>query len=367
MPDRSPNARWPTPRVSVVIPVYNGEAYLAEAIESVLGQTLHELELVVVDDGSQDGTHTILDRFARADPRVRIVLNERNLGISGARNRGWQVAEARYVAVLDADDVALPDRLSRQAEFLDAHPSVAAVGGSAIAIDATGRRMSTRRFPTKPRVIHETLMRHNCLGHSAMTMRRSALECVGGYRLRTTVDYDLWLRLSERFELANLVEPVVLVRLHLYQHSVAMLEHQTKTALAVRAAARARRAGGVDPLAGIDDSEIFNRLEIDQVALRRTLARELIAQAAILADLGHQEQAEDLVDQASQRIGGRAPRAFEATKELKQAETLLQNRRQAAAASHALRAFRREPRYALSLLTKWLGTRVPAGGLLRWT
>jgi hypothetical protein len=269
--------------------------------------------------------------------------------------------------VLDADDVALPDRLYRQAEFLDAHPSVAAVGGSAIAIDATGRRMSTRRFPTKPRVIHKTLIRHNCLGHSSITMRRSALESVGGYRFRTTVDYDLWLRLSERFEIANLAEPVVLVRLHLDQHSVVGLERQTKTALAVRAAARTRRAGGVDPLADADDSQIFNRLEIDDAALRAIVSRELIAQAAILADLGHREQAEQLIDQAWQRIGPRAARAFEATNELKRAQALLQNRRRAAAVSHALLAFGREPRYSLSLLTRWLGPRVPAGGLLRWT
>jgi GT2 family glycosyltransferase len=359
-----------TPRVSVVMPVYNGEKYLTEAIVSVLGQTLEELELIAVDDGSQDRSLAILERVARADARVRVVVNERNLGSSDAVNRGWQLARSPYVARLDADDIALPGRLARQVDFLDAHPSVAAVGGGAITIDGTGRRISAKRYPTNHRAIRSTLLRHNCLSHPSVTMRRSALEAVGGYRFRCAAeDYDLWLRLSERFELATVPEPVILYRLHLHQLSVSSLEHMARDALMVRAAAHARRDSGVDPLAGVDElgPDLLRALRIDDAELRDVVERESIARAAILADLGHPEEAEELIEQASRLLGRRAARAFQATTALKQAESLLRRGRPVAAVSRALLAVRRDPRQSFSLLTEWLGPRVPGGGLVRWT
>jgi hypothetical protein len=357
------------PRVTVVMPVFNGETYLAEAVRSVLGQTLKELEVVAVDDGSRDGSRAILERFARADRRVRLVVNDQNLGVSESRNTGWRLARAPYIACLDADDIALPDRLFRQVEFLDAHPSVAAVGGGVFTIDANGRRLSMRRYPTKSRVIRSTLLRHNCLAHSSVTMRRAALEAVGGYRFNSSEDYDLWLRLSERFELANLSEPVSLYRQHLSQQSFLILEKDAKGARAVRAAAQVRRSTGVDPLAGVRDltPEIIDGLNIDHGELSTAFQRELIARAAILADLGHHQEAEQLVEHASRALGRRAAKAFEATMELRQAEARLHARRPLAAVGHVFLAFVGEPRHASSLLTAWLGPRIPGGSLLRWT
>jgi glycosyltransferase involved in cell wall biosynthesis len=354
----------PTPRVSVVMPVFNGETYLAEAVESALGQTLQELELVAVDDGSRDGSRAILERFARADRRVRVVVNEQNLGIAGALNRGWRAARAPYIARLDADDIAPPDRLSRQVEFLDDHPSVAVVGGTLIAIDAAGRRISTRRFPTQNRAIQSTLLRYNCLSHPSVTMRRAALQAVGGYRLSGVEDYDLWLRLSERFELANLPEPMVLHRLHLDQQSVLVLERTAREACAVCAAARDRRRSGEDPLAGVDEltPRVLDRLKVDEAEVAAAVEGELIARAAIFADLGHSEGAEELVAQATRLYGRRAARGFAATVELKRAEALLRARRPLAAAGHVLLAFRREPRRAFSLLKWWLGPRLTGAG-----
>jgi glycosyltransferase involved in cell wall biosynthesis len=358
------------PKVSVVMPVYNGEAYLAEAIDSVLGQTLHDFELIAVDDASQDRSRAILERFARADDRIRVVANERNLGSSSALNRGWRVARARYIARLDADDMALPDRLSRQVDFLDAHQRVAAVGGAAITIDAHGRHMSVKRYPTTHRAIRSTLLRHNCLSHPSVTMRRAALEAVGGYRFRCAAeDYDLWLRLSERFELATLPEPVILYRLHLRQVSVRSLEHVVRDALLVRGAARARRTSGRDPLAGVEEltDDMLRKLHISDLELRSAVERESIERAAILADLGSHEQAQQLIEQASRVLGPRAARAFEATTALRHAQALLRTRRRVPAATEVLRAFKRDPGYTVSLVVGWLGPRVPGGGLARWT
>ena len=350
------------------MPVFNAETYLAEAVESVLAQTFEELELVAVDDGSSDGSRAILERFARADRRVRVVVNEQNQGISGALNRGWRMARAPYIARLDADDVAPPDRLSRQVEFLDAHPAVAAVGGSLITIDASGRRISTRRFPTTNRAIQSTLLRYNCFSHPSMTIRRAALEAVGGYRFRRIEDYDLWLRLSERFELANLPEPMVLHRLHLDQQAVVALERTAREAQAVCAAARQRRAQGTDPLAGVDEltPETLGRVKVDEAEVAAAVEDELIARAAILADLGYNDQAKELVEQATRRLGRRASRAFAATTELKRAEALLHARRPAAAVGHVLLAVWREPRRAFSLLKWWLGPRL-SGVFPKWT
>jgi hypothetical protein len=348
------------PRVSVVMPVFNGETYLVEAIESVLGQTLEELELVLVDDASRDGSRAIAERFAREDTRVKVVANERNVGIAAALNRGWRAARSPFIARLDADDIALPDRLARQADFLDAHPCVAAVGGAAITIDAAGRRGSTLRFPTESRRIRSTLLRHNCFAHPSVVLRRDALEQVGGYRFDHAEDYDLWLRLSERFELANLAEAVILYRQHAGQFTFVALEEQAIGPLAVRAAARSRLASGEDPLAGVEklSREILGRLGIDEAEIAGAIEQEWLGRAAILDDLGHLDEVQALIAKASEVVGRRAPRAFIAARELKRADTLLGSGRPLAGVGHVFLAFRSEPRYALSRVTAWLGDRL---------
>jgi glycosyltransferase involved in cell wall biosynthesis len=369
MPERSVTPVARAPRVSVVIPVFNAETYVAAAIESVLGQTLEDFELIAVDDASEDGSPELLERLARSDRRIRVITNDQNLGLSGARNRGWRVARARYIAFLDADDVALPDRLSRQVEFLDAHPPVAAVGGAVITIDDSGRRISSVRYPTKNRAIQSRLLRHICaVCQPAVTMRRAALEAVGGYRFRCVEDYDLLLRLSERFELANLQEPVILYRLHLHQLSLVVLERGARDARAVCAAARARRVSGVDPFAGAYEltPEILGRVEIDEAEIAAAVEAELIARAAVLVNVGHRDEAERLLEQASRSLGRRAVNAFSVMIELQKAMALLRTRRPLRALGHILVAFGREPRHAVSQVTSWLGPRVPGGVFPRW-
>lgn len=355
------DVRGAEPRVSVVMPVFNGEAYLAEAVESVLSQTLADLELVVVDDGSTDGSHAILEGFVRKDPRVRLIANEENLGLSAARNRGWRAARASYVAWLDADDVALPDRLFRQVELLDAHPTVAVVGGATIIIDATGRHISTMRFPTTSRAIRSTLRRHNCLAQSSITLRRAALEEVGGYRFDQAEDYDLWLRISERFDLVSFADPVTLYRLHPGQLSLSALEERVKGALVVRAAAKTRLGSGNDPLAGVGQvtPALLDRLGIDSAEFSRAFQRECVTWASLLTDLGRHQEAKELVAQASRTCGPRTTKAFAAAAQLRQAQALLATGRRLPAISHVVFAFWHEPRYAFSRTAEWLGDRLP--------
>lgn len=350
------NERAAAPRVSVVMPVFNSETYVAEAVESVLGQTLRELELIVVDDGSRDTSNAILEQSARRDPRVRLIVNETNLGVRIAMNQGWQAARAPYIARMDADDVALRERLDRQVAFLDTHPSVAAVGGAMITIDAAGRRGSTVQFATENAGIRSTLMRRNCLAHPTVTMRRSALEAVGGYRVEHAEDYDLWLRLSERYQLANLSEPVTLYRQHPLQISFTGLERQTRGRLAVVASARARRAGGSDPLDGVDEltPELLGPLNIDHVDFAVAFESDCLEWAATLAGLGHQAESSELLAQAERMLGRRTRGTFEAAVELKQAAACLSARRPVAAGFHALLALRHAPRYASRRLVERL-------------
>src|SRR5262245_55227910 len=126
-----------SPKVTVVIPVYNREKYVAAAIESILAQTFSNFELLVIDDGSTDGSREVIQSFR--DLHVHLVCNETNLGIPRTRNRGIQRAHGEYLAFLDSDDWAYPERLGKQVAFLDSHPEHAAVGAWVAWMDETGR------------------------------------------------------------------------------------------------------------------------------------------------------------------------------------------------------------------------------------
>src|SRR5262249_10266218 len=123
------NKRPENPKVSVAMSVHNGERFLAEATDSILGQTFRDFELILVDDGSTDGSGAIADAYQRKDTRVR-VIHQHKFGLVAALNQACEQARGEYIARMDADDVAIPDRLVRQVAFMDAHPEVAVLGGT---------------------------------------------------------------------------------------------------------------------------------------------------------------------------------------------------------------------------------------------
>ena len=201
-----------TPAVSVLMGVWNGAPRVREAVSSVLGQTLADLELIVIDDGSADGTPAILDSFG--DPRLRIERRARG-GLTSALNRALALARAPLLARLDADDVALPERLARQVAYLDAHPDVGLLGTAAREVDPSGRDLRTVRPPTDDADLRRALIRENPFVHSSMVMRRTAIDLVKGYDPGFPVaqDYDLWMRMSRVTRMANLAEPLVIRRI----------------------------------------------------------------------------------------------------------------------------------------------------------
>lgn len=196
------------PLVSVLMPVYNAERFLREAVDSVLGQSYRQFELVMVDDGSSDGSWAIAQEYAALDARVKALRNERNLRVVKARNRAFTLVDpaSKYFAIMDSDDVCMPDRLEREVAFLEAHPDHALVGGHTIVIDERGAQVGFRRYPLQHEQIMGVITRYNPIAQPGVMLRRSALEQVGEYdeRYPGCEDYDLWLRMAERFKLANL-------------------------------------------------------------------------------------------------------------------------------------------------------------------
>lgn len=205
----------PTPRVSVICSVCNGEAYLEESLQSILHQTFGDFELLVVDDGSTDGTPALLEQTAARDPRVRVFRQETQ-GLTRTLNILLEKARGEYVARQDDDDVSWPERLARQVGFLDGHPRCAAVGSRYVSIDEKGRRIARSRVPVSDAAIKRALLTHNVIAHSSALYRRKAVLAEGGYDTvyRTAQDYDLWCRLALKHELANLTTPLLSRRRH---------------------------------------------------------------------------------------------------------------------------------------------------------
>lgn len=189
--------------ISVVIAVRDGGRYLERSLESVLQQHGPAFDVVVVDDGSTDGTGAILDGLARADPRVTVVHTPPR-GFTAALSDAIARSSGAYLARHDADDVSLPGRFAQQARFLDDHPDVAAVGAAAEIIDEDERLIGPFRQAHGVAAVRAGLLTlRETPVHGAMMVRRSALDAVGGYRagFLAAQDYDLWLRLSERFSM----------------------------------------------------------------------------------------------------------------------------------------------------------------------
>ena len=193
-------------KVSVVMSVYNGERYLEEAILSVLEQSFTDFELIAVDDGSSDTTPRILDRLSQEDPRITVIRQE-NCGQTLSLNRAIGVARGNYLARQDADDLSMPKRLELQAHYLDSHPSVAVVGTAAEVMDQKGAVIGTLATPQGVAQVQQALLTARATPvHGSVMMRKEAVAAMGGYRdaFWVSQDFDLWLRMAERFDLDNI-------------------------------------------------------------------------------------------------------------------------------------------------------------------
>jgi len=201
------------PLVSVVMPVYNGEKYLIQAIDSVLNQSYRNIELVIVNDGSTDSSKKIITAYS--DSRIRFVENEINSGIVYSRNKGLESANGEYVATLDCDDLALPERIEKQVDFMEKNPEYGMCGTFYIAIDGMDIPGGKKHFPTDFQNIATHLVLGNCFCNSTV-MIRSHIAKELKYREKFDIveDYELWYRISKRAKLANLPFYGTLYRVH---------------------------------------------------------------------------------------------------------------------------------------------------------
>lgn len=252
-----------TPRISVAMSVYNNAPYLAHAIESILGQTLEDFEFLIVDDGSTDDSGAIIDRFATSDRRIR-PIHQANAGLIVSLNRMIAEAQAPFIARMDGDDIALPERFARQIAFLDAHPDIGVLGTGCTCIDEAGKP-STYKFDnvTTPDEVLQDLKNGPPLCHPSVIMRADAVRAVGGYHFayKHCEDYDLWLRLSEHVKMANLPD-----RLLLYRQSESQVSNRhayvQKIGAAIAWEAHVERiAGRPDPTEGLDALPPMGKLD----------------------------------------------------------------------------------------------------------
>jgi glycosyltransferase involved in cell wall biosynthesis len=231
-----------TPAVSVLIGSYNNGSTLGAAIDAILAQSVVDLELIVVDDGSSDDTAAIARRAAERDGRVRLLSMGQNVGISRSLNAGLREARADVVAVQDADDVSDPRRLERQLEVLDSRPEVAVVGCRMHEVDPAGRRLAPRTAFAAGDV-NEALLRFNPIPNTSAAFRRGLALDLGGYdpRYRYAMEYDLWLRMADAHVVHALDEPLA-TRLMSGVNVAARAERaQIAEALVIRARTLARR------------------------------------------------------------------------------------------------------------------------------
>jgi glycosyltransferase involved in cell wall biosynthesis len=203
--------------ISIILPAYNAAKYIEQTIDSLLKQTFTDFELLVIDDGSTDNTINIIEKFT--DQRITLLKNEQNLGLVKTLNKAAKLANGKYIARMDADDIALPNRLALQKQYLDEHSNIAAVAGWKIFIDEQGKEQGIWELDRKTNTANEirkALVVKNCIAHPTVMIRTDILQQFLYHENQKNIeDYDLWLRLTANgLQIEKVQQPVLLYRVH---------------------------------------------------------------------------------------------------------------------------------------------------------
>lgn len=224
-----------TPKITVLMPVYNGERFLKRSIESVLNQTFDDYEFLIIDDKSNDSSKNIISSYR--DKRIRFVENEKNAGQMGTLNIGVGLSRGGYIARMDQDDVSLPDRFKKEVKTLDMDSSLGLVYSDSFIVDEDGNRKARTFFDlSRPyrSFIFDRLMKGNFIAGNTVMMRRGVFETIGLYNTayKVAAEYDLYLRLARRYKVDFIDEPLAEYRVHRYNAS-ADIEKITKEVLGI--------------------------------------------------------------------------------------------------------------------------------------
>ena len=238
------------PQISVVIPAYNGAEFLAETLSSLAKQTFRDFEVVLVDDGSSDGTAEIADRFSN-EMSMRVLVNTKNIGIAASLNRGIAESDSVFIARLDADDLAHPNRLAQQLNFLETSPDIDLCGTHMLTFKSGNASAdSVLEYPTSDASIKTMLLQQNALSHPSILMRRSFIVDVGSYDSECDFveDYDLWCRgvlVGKRY--ANMEQHLTFYRVHPGQIGQSKFKLQRERDLGVKNRYISALLSGMDP------------------------------------------------------------------------------------------------------------------------
>lgn len=207
-----------SPKVSVLMSVYNGEPYLRESIDSILDQTIQDFEFIIINDASTDRTPAILDEYQKKDRRIIILSNETNLGLAASLNRGLLRARGEFIARQDDDDISMPDRLELELAYMESNRKCGILGGGSLGIETDGSQAPDWLPPETDRLIRWVALFSNPFVHAAILLRKAVLDKFNlcyNENLACSQDYDLWTRLLPHCEGHNLQKYVVQRRAHL--------------------------------------------------------------------------------------------------------------------------------------------------------
>jgi len=220
------------PKVTVLMPVHNGEQHIREAIDSILKQSFTDFEFLIIDDGSTDGSTAIVKSYE--DPRIRLIANPANQGTVHVLNQGISEAKGTYIARMDADDISLPTRLSKQVGFMDNHPEIG-ISGTAMRLIKNGKLKNTRTLPETDEELKIQLLFSTCFFHPTVILR-TELAKAHPYpdNLVYTQDYNYWTKLAPLTRFANLSETLLYFREHEGQTSTRKADLQITNARRIR-------------------------------------------------------------------------------------------------------------------------------------
>jgi len=219
-----------SPKVSVIMPVYNGQDYLCQAIESILSQTFTDFEFIIIDDGSTDNSFHIMQTYK--DPRIVMIRNETNLNLVASLNKGLNVAKGKYIARMDADDISLPERLARQVEFMDENLSIGLCGTWAELFGEC--EQSFWRFTDNPDIAKCMLIFGCCIVHPSVMFRRTIVETGLCYSYPNAEDYALWVHIAQKYRITNIPEILLKYRRTGSQVSSKYAEEQLQATLKIQ-------------------------------------------------------------------------------------------------------------------------------------
>ena len=206
-----------TPKISVVMPVYNAEAYLKDAIESILNQTLNDFEFIIIDDASTDNSFKIIEDFSKKDDRIVILRNENNLGIAETRTKGTKYAKGKYIAIADADDISTSKRFEKEYNYLERHRECGVVGGFIQLFDSdSGKIIGVRKYYEDDTNLRKKLFLYCPVAQPVSMIRKEVFDNIGYYdpKYPPAEDLDLWFRIGTKYKFANIQEILLKYRVH---------------------------------------------------------------------------------------------------------------------------------------------------------